>query len=338
MSQIVGNRDVCERLCKSIIQGKLSHAFIIEGAKGTGKHTIALHVAAALACTEKSTSQAVPCSECRECKKVLSHLSPDVITVGTGDKSTMGVDTVRFLREDVRVVPNDLEHKIYIIEDADKMTVQAQNAFLLTLEEPPSFAVFILLCERADAFLETVRSRAPVFRTEPVKNEDIDKYICENDSRAAQMKLSSPKEYASLIMSARHGIGQALALLEPKAFASVKEMRSLITQLCDVATSQSGAKDTLVFLRKFSQKRDILARQLELLSLASRDMLMLKKNDKAQLEFFSDKEMAAMLCDRVSVSFLYNLSQAVITAIDRLSYNANVRITLTSMLVDAGLI
>jgi DNA polymerase-3 subunit delta' len=338
MSRIVGNRDICEKLCRNVLEGKLSHAFILEGAKGSGKHTIATNLAAALACAQKERSVRVPCCECPDCKKVLEGKSPDVITVGTGDKASFGVDTIRFLREDVRVVPNDLDFKIYIIEDADKMTVQAQNAFLLTLEEPPSFVVFVLLCENADLLLETIRSRAPVLRTQAIDNEDIDEFLCRTDRRAAQMKLSSPSEYAELIISAKHGIGVALDYLEPKKFAPVMEMRALITELCDVATSMPSARAALPLILRFSQKRDILSTQLELLSEAVTDLLVIKKSDSAPLAFFADRNMATELCDRASISFLYRLSESVLTARDSIACNANVRLTLIKLFTDAQII
>lgn len=338
MSRIVGNRNTCEKLCRDVLSDKLSHAIILEGAKGTGKHTVALYLAAALACSQKDTDGIFPCCACRECKKVLEHKSPDVNTVGTEGKATFGVDTIRFLKEDVRTVPNDLDFKLYIIEDADKMTVQAQNAFLLTLEEPPSYVRFILLCENADLLLETIRSRAPVLRTEPIANDTLDEYLCHTDRRAAQMKLSSPSEYAELIMSARHGIGTAIEYLEPKKFAPVKEMRSLVTRFCDVATSSSGAKAALPLITGFSQKRDMLRIQLEMLSEAVTDLLLLKKSDNAPLTFFADTALAAEMCDRVSTSFLYTLANAVLTAIDSTERNANVRLTLVKLISDADII
>ena len=339
MSRIVGNNGTCEKLCRDILANKLSHAFIIEGAKGTGKHTIALNTAAAIACSQKHKGHGLPCYECHDCKKVFEGNSPDVIFVrAQEDKSTLGVDVVRFLREDIRTVPNDLDNKIYIIESADKMTEQAQNAFLLTLEEPPAFVIFILLCESSSSLLKTILSRAPVYRTEPVSREELDAFLCANDRRAQQLKLSSPKEYAELIISARNGIGEALEFLEPKKFAPVKSMRSLITEFCDAVTSQAGASVTLSFLKRFSKERETLDKQLEMLSLAIRDLLLLKRCDTAELVFFSDKDHATMLSDRASASFLYTFSEAVASARQGLAKKSNVWLTLVKMLSDAGII
>ena len=340
MSEVVGNRVLCEKLCLDVIEDKLSHACIIEGPKGTGKHTIAKNVAAALACTSKPENVGrFPCLECADCRKVLDGDCPDLITVGCDEKATIGVDTVRFLREDVRTVPNDLDFKIYIIEDADKMTTQAQNAFLLTLEEPPTYVRFFLLCESAELLLETIKSRAPVIRTQPIDNDEIDRYISGRDRRAVAMKLAAPKEYAELIMASKNGIGMALGYLEPKAFAPVKELRKLIEDFVDAATQ--GERASVIFpmlFKGFSQKRDVLISQLTLLLEAVNDLMLIKNMDNVRLRFFADRDRAMELSDRVSMSFLYSFNDAVLTAIDNLQRNANVRLTLIKLVSDATII
>ena len=143
LDSIIGNSSLKSKLLSDILSDTLSHAYIIQGKKGSGKHTVAYMTAAALSCEKVSDTNApVPCLNCPSCKKILQKKSPDVITITREDKATIGVDAVRFLRNDVRIVPNDLDYKIYIIEDADTMTTQAQNAFLLTLEEPPKYVKF----------------------------------------------------------------------------------------------------------------------------------------------------------------------------------------------------
>ena len=148
LDSVIGNSLLKSKLLSDILSDTLSHAYIIEGKKGSGRHTIAYMTAAALVCEKlNDTASPLPCLKCPSCKKILGQKSPDVITVTREDKATLGVDAIRFLRNDVRVVPNDLDYKIYVIEDADTMTPQAQNAFLLTLEEPPEYVKFFLLCE-----------------------------------------------------------------------------------------------------------------------------------------------------------------------------------------------
>lgn len=337
---IVGNRSLCERLGRDILQNRLPHAIIIEGAYGSGRHTIAKMTAAALVCERANEEGAdLPCLTCLSCRKVLEEKSPDVITVGReGDKATVGVDTVRFLREDVYVIPNDSDHKVYIIEEADKMTPQAQNAFLLTLEEPPSYVHFILLCENSGLLLETIRSRAPIMRTELLTTDEIDKYISSHDRRAAQLKLADPHTYAEILVAAGMGIGRALEYLDPKAFAPIKHMRALATDFVVAAIKDRHASCALPILSRFSTKRDVLSEQMAVLSEAIRDLILLKKSDVAPLSFFVDRDEALDLSDRTSIAFLYNLQAAVQVAKDEISRKANIRICMMKMMISANIL
>ena len=339
MPSVVGNKRLCEKLCLDVLSSRLSHALILEGRPGTGRHTVAINVAAALACeSRESASSPFPCGKCRPCKKVLEGKSPDVIFVHRApDKATFGVEISRYLKKDVYTAPNELDFKIYIIEEADKMTEEAQNALLLTLEEPPSYVRFILLCEHAELLLETILSRAPVLRTEPISSADIDAYICRTDSRARQMKMSSPAEYAELLAAAKGGIGSALEYLDTSAFSPVLAQRALVKDFLSAASTHS-AKELFQLLPRFSSKRETLIEQLNCLSEAVTDLVLIKKSDNAPLSFFADRNLAIELSDQSSISTLYDLSRAVLTALDSTSKNANVRLTLIKLLCDAKLI
>ncbi len=339
LSAVIENTDLRIRLGRDIQSDRLPHALIFEGEYGTGKHTIAKMCAAALVCEEKSNlSKSLPCLSCPSCKKVLEDKSPDVIYINSGSKSTIGVDAIRFLREDVSVIPNDFEYKSYIIENADKMTPQAQNALLLTLEEPPKYVHFFLLCENSELLLETIRSRAPTLRTEAISIDEIDSYICEKDRRAMQMKLSDSEGYAELLAASGNGIGLALEYLDPKVFAPIKQMRTLAFDFVSCAVRCDRSSDVLSLLSRFSNKRDILSEQLKLISDAVRDLLLLKKSDTPSLLFFADTNRAMELSDRVSIDFLFRLSNAVMNARDEIGRNANVRLCLVKMAINSDLL
>ena len=339
MEQIVCNDGLKNRICSDILSGSFSHAYIIEGVRGSGKHTIARLAAAALSCERRSDELSpLPCGKCEACRKILGFLSPDVITVGAEGKATIGVDSVRFMREDVYTVPNDLDHKIYIIEDADKMTTQAQNAFLLTLEEPPAYVGFILLCENAGALLETIRSRAPIMRTEPVSREDIDKYITDNDKRAASLKTTSPNDYAELLAASENGIGKALLLLDQKALSPVLEKRKLVKDFILLALGNCSHKEALALLTRFSQKREPLSEELKLIHIALRDLTVLKKSENAELCFYETKDVALDVSESARTSELFKLMSAVSEAIDSISRNANVKLTMISLMSEIGML
>ena len=339
MDDIVANSALRQRIGEDIISGNFLHAYILEGNCGSGKHTIAKYIAASLACERKADNSApLPCKTCSGCKKILADLSPDVITVTSDGKASLGVDKIRFLKEDVHIIPNELDDKIYIIEDADKMTTQAQNALLLTLEEPPSYARFILLCENSELLLETIKSRAPIMRTEPIPTHLIDEYISKKDVRALQMKASAPEDYAELLMSASFGIGRALELLDAKKFAPILENRRLVRDFLALVIGTDRSQSPITLLRRFAAKRDALAEQIDLLRLALRDLIVSKKSDSATLCFFASREQVSELCDATSIANLFKISNAADAAAERISRNANVRLTLVSLLSDTDMI
>ena len=178
---IIGN----EGIKKLFSEGNPAHAYIIEGPEGSGKHTIARQLCASMVCENRASETfPLPCGVCPSCRKILNSMSVDCLTVSGGSRSgSIGVESVRSIRQSLYVAPNDGDRKFYIIEDAHRMTEQAQNALLLSLEEPPGFVSFFLLCESSLGILETIRSRAPVIKTELFPPEFIaNKSVNENFS------------------------------------------------------------------------------------------------------------------------------------------------------------
>lgn len=339
MTQVAGNRALCRRLSLDILSGTLPHALILEGAAGSGKKLIATNIAAALACSNKdSESDSVPCLKCLECRKVLEGLCPDVIFVSRGEKATIGVDEARFVREDVKIIPNDLDHKIYVIEEADKMTEQAQNALLLTLEEPPAYATFILLCESAAALLETIRSRAPVFRTEPMSAQDIEKCILEKSEKARALNAKDPTALSQIAVAAGGTVGKALEYLDEKKFAPIKEARDIAYAFLSAIADQEKPGKVVPLLSRFSSKRDVLQFQLETLLSASVELLILKRVEDRELTFFESNQKAIEICDRISLSKLLKLCESTQEAIDENKRNANVRLLLMKLASNIGII
>ena len=144
---------------------RLSHAYILSSRSHAEGLEAARNLAAAAVCTSGGK---VPCLSCRSCRKVLEGIHPDVITVSRATDSSgnpkkeITVDQVRAMVSDSYVMPNEAARKVYIVEDADLMNTQAQNAALKLLEEPPAGAMFILCVENAQQLLPTVRSRCSI--------------------------------------------------------------------------------------------------------------------------------------------------------------------------------
>lgn len=157
LTALSGNERVKGRLSRQEKGRGLSHAYIISGPAGSGKHILARLLAAGMLCTSPGER---PCGRCAPCLKVKKDLHPDVsVVAGPEDGKPITVDQVRALRSDAYIRPNEGERKIYLLEGADQMNASAQNALLKLLEEGPRFAAFLLLARNPGALLETVRSR-----------------------------------------------------------------------------------------------------------------------------------------------------------------------------------
>lgn len=151
---IIGHKKIISHFEEAIKTGKVSHAYLLSGEDGSGKMMIAKAVAKALLCEHKDG-----CGECAACKQVDSLNHPDVIYI-THEKYEIRVDDIRKgINETIDIKPYSGDYKIYIIDDADRMNAGAQNALLKTLEEPPAYAVILLLTNNKDRLLDTILSR-----------------------------------------------------------------------------------------------------------------------------------------------------------------------------------
>jgi len=149
--------------------GRLSHAYLITGPKGSGRHELARALAQAMVCT----GEAKPCGVCPHCKKVLAGIHPDVTTVTfPEEKNEILVDQIRALRTDAYVLPNEASRKVYLIDPAEGMNERAQNAFLKVLEEGPAYAAFLLIAQTAGDVLVTVASRCEEISLTPAAVEE----------------------------------------------------------------------------------------------------------------------------------------------------------------------
>ena len=160
LDTLLGNDHIKNNLRASLSRGRISHFYLISGPEGSGKHTLARLMAAAILCTNAGK----PCGVCPACRKVMAGVHPDFITVDDPEKKTVPVDLIRQARADMYVLPNESEHKLYLFPRAQDMGVPGQNALLKVLEEPPSYGVFLLLTTNPEAMLPTVRSRCTEIR------------------------------------------------------------------------------------------------------------------------------------------------------------------------------
>ncbi|PWM23625.1 MAG: hypothetical protein DBX53_01095 [Clostridiales bacterium] len=155
---LIGQQQVKELLSESIRTGRVGQAYLFNGPEGIGRKTMALCFAEALTCEHGGP---LPCGSCRACTLNRSGTNPDIIWIRAKEgRSTVGVEDVRSVQEEISTAPRFGKYKIILFEHAEKMTVQAQNALLKTLEEPPPYIIMILISSNSVTLLDTVKSRS----------------------------------------------------------------------------------------------------------------------------------------------------------------------------------
>lgn len=200
---LLGNERLRENLSRSVSSGRIAHFYVISGPAGSGKHTLARLLAAAILCK----GQEKPCLSCPACRKVLSGAHPDFITVDDPEKKIVPVDLIRQARADIFVRPNEADRKIYLFPRGHNMEIPSQNALLKVLEEPPEYGVFLLLTENAEKLLPTVRSRATELSLQPLPEQVLTAQL---QNRFPQ---ASPEELSAAMMRSGGYLGQAVQLL-----------------------------------------------------------------------------------------------------------------------------
>lgn len=178
-NDIIGNKTIKDHFMKAITNHKISHAYIINGERGIGKKTIARAFAQTVLCEEGGL---IPCQKCHSCIQAMSDNNPDIIFVKHAKPNVVTVDEVREqLVNDIELKPYSYRYKVYIVEDADIMNIQAQNAILKTIEEPPEYVLILLLTNNIDSMLQTVRSRCVTLNMQPLRPEEIKNYLMNKD-------------------------------------------------------------------------------------------------------------------------------------------------------------
>lgn len=172
---IIGNKQIKDTLEKAISQNKTSHSYLFIGIQGIGKKMLAIEFAKMLLCINDNK----PCNECKSCIEFDTNNNPDFSYIEP-EVSSIKIEQIRDLQKKIQEKPIISEQKIYIINDADLMTQEAQNCLLKTLEEPPEFATIILIGSNETAFLPTIKSRCTILHFNKIDNDDIKKYLLEN--------------------------------------------------------------------------------------------------------------------------------------------------------------
>ena len=205
---LLGNRQLKDNLISSLRRGRASHFYLISGPAGSGRHTLARLLAAALQCDDPQA----PCGVCPACRKVFSGSHPDFITVEDPEHKKVPVKLVRQIRDDMFIRPNEGKKKIYLFPQ--ELGTEGQNALLKILEEPPSYGVYILLTDNAEKILPTVRSRCVELKLLPLEQSVLRRELERKFPQKDAADLSAAMERSGGFL------GQALELLADDAAVS----------------------------------------------------------------------------------------------------------------------
>ncbi len=319
---IIGQKQIKEHLQNALESGKISHAYIINGEKSSGKEFIATVFAMALQCEKGGTE---PCQECHSCKQALSANQPDIIRVTHEKPGTISVDDIRAqINNDVAIKPYSSRYKVYIVNEAEKMTVQAQNALLKTLEEPPEYAVLLLLTANVNSLLPTILSRCVVLNMKPAADEQVKKYLME--------QLQVPDYKAEVCVAfARGNVGRAKALAASEDFDNIKnEVLSLLKYIQDMELYEIVAA-----VRKIGDYKLDINDYLDLMAVWYRDVLLFKATkDANHLIFREELQAIRKTAARCSYEGIETVIRSLDKAKSRLNANVNFDLTMELLLLD----
>lgn len=273
---VVGHKDIIKYMKTAVEQNKLSHAYILNGERGSGKKLLAGLFAMTLQC-EKGESE--PCGVCRSCVQTNSGNQPDIITIKHEKPASISVDDIREqLNGDILIKPYSSRYKIYIVPEADLMTVQAQNALLKTLEEPPEYAVIFLLTENAESLLSTIRSRCVMLKLRNIKDKLVKKYLMEN--------MQIPDYQAELCAAFAQGnIGRAVMLAKSEHFNEIKEEAIQLLNYID----EMELQEIVSAIKQINKYKLEVTDYLDILTVWYRDVLLYKATKDVDGLVFSDQ-------------------------------------------------
>lgn len=320
-TDIIGQEQLKEHLQNAIATKKVSHAYIINGERSSGKEFIARVFAMALQCEK---GEVEPCGECHSCKQALGNNQPDIVYVSHEKPNTIGVEDIRTqINGDIMIKPYSSPRKIYIMNEGEKMTVQAQNALLKTLEEPPEYAVILILTTHVEALLPTILSRCVVLNMKPVSDALVKKYLME--------ELEVPDYKANICVAfARGNIGKAKLLASSEEFEKVKdEAITLVKYINDMEINE-----IVKAIKKITEYKFDVNDYLDILSAWYRDVLLFKATkDVNSLIFKEEIQQIMKVSDRSTYEGIETIVNALQQAKRRLEANVNFDLTMELLLL-----
>ncbi len=318
---IIGQEQIREHLQTALQTRRISHAYLISGERNSGKEFIAKVFAMALQCEKGGVE---PCQECHSCKQALSGNHPDIIRLVPERPNLISVEDIRSkINADMGIKPYQGPYKIYLISEGEKMTPQAQNALLKTLEEPPAYGVILILTNSLESMLPTILSRCVQLHMKPVPDALVKKYLMET--------LRVPDYKAEVCTAfARGNVGRAKLLASSEEFDKVKEEAvTLLKYIHEMELSEIVAA-----IKKITEYQLDVTDYLDILSIWYRDVLLFKAmNDANHLIFREEIQYIKKVADRSSYEGIEKILEALDKAKARLAANVGFDLTMQLLLM-----
>ncbi|WP_191451038.1 DNA polymerase III subunit gamma/tau [Lactobacillus gallinarum] len=338
---VIGQESITDTLKNAIKRGKVSHAFLFAGPRGTGKTSCAKIFAKALNCTNLQDGE--PCNECANCIAADKGSMPDIMEIDAA--SNNGVDEIREIRDKVKYAPTEGKYKVYIIDEVHMLSMGAFNALLKTLEEPPEHVVFILATTELQKVPATIISRTQRYNFKRISKDDLEKrmkYILDQEN----IKYED-KALAVIAQVADGGMRDALSILdqllsyekesinyqdalEITGFAAKENIEKILLTLLE-QNPESALKLAQTELAQGASSKNILD---ELIEMATKSLMLIKAGDDNQSTFLSE-DFVQKIKD-IPTNIFYRLITLANKALNDLRYTNQQQIPLEVFLVEAG--
>lgn len=316
VERVLGHEEIIKHLQNAAAMDKVSHSYIFAGEKGSGKKLLAKVFAMTLQCERHGKE---PCLQCGSCKKAMSRNHPDIIYISHEKPNSVGIEDIREqLISDISIKPYAGPYKIYILDEAEKLTAQAQNALLKTIEEPPAYAVILLLVNDGGTLLPTISSRCMTLNFKPVRDEVIKKYLME--------ELHVPDYQAEVSVAFAQGnVGKAKQIATAEDFDNMMEAAFRILK----RGKAMEVYEMVDAIRELSEQKHTVYEYLDLFLVWFRDVLMFKATSEIDgLVFRQEYNDIKNRADKSSYEGLENIIKAIETAKARLQANVNFDLTM----------
>lgn len=311
-----GKNNIINIISSMIKNNRLAHSFLIYGDKGLGKKFLAKYISMLILCNDKTDG--IPCGKCRSCHNIIKNIHSDVISVPhSGKLNGFSVETIRNICREASVFPNDGDKKIYIIDDADAISISAQNILLKTIEEPPEFAYFIFTASSKNVFLDTIISRVISLGVSECTAEEC---------RMALAELQFDENDINSAISAFSGnIGNCIAYINDESFRQIAELTKLLTD-CIINNDEYGF---LTAISKAETDKRTLRQVIYMLDLQIRDSMILKFNDNSLSGCYH--EGAKKLSEKMALSKGEKIHSLLNETIECINSNVNVKLITASL-------